>query len=200
MSDTLSAADYHYKQRHTPTKMSRQGMQAMVDHLQSATPRPKSPSMNNEEPIELAHYPNAKKPNEHEVPCIERDDFPAPPVRLVSFSRSFAINRMFVCLQFPYTDPQRRKFYSSHDDLDEIEENIEGETARIDPQLKKEEQELSKISSGIGRVFLKTVKEREKVMAYRKANLDPRKSSRTPSAKTEIPIRLRYDNPVNACT
>lgn len=53
----------------------------MVDHLQSSTPRPKSPSMNNEEPIELAHYPNAKKPNANEVPIIERDDFPAPPVR-----------------------------------------------------------------------------------------------------------------------
>lgn len=79
-----------------------------------------------------------------------------------------------------------------------MEENNESEN-KVDPQLKKEEAELSKISSGIGRVFLKTVKEREKVMAYRKANLDPRKSSRTPSAKTEITTRLRYDNPVNAC-
>lgn len=60
--------------------MSRQGMQAMVDHLQTSTPRPKSPSMNNEEPIELSHYPGAKKPNANEVPIIERDDFPAPPV------------------------------------------------------------------------------------------------------------------------
>ena len=56
-------------------------MSAMVDHLQTSTPRPKSPAMNNEEPIELAHYPNAKKPGASEVPCIERDDFPAPPVR-----------------------------------------------------------------------------------------------------------------------
>ena len=36
-------------------------------------------------------------------------------------------------------------------------------------------------------------------MAYRRANLDPRNASRTPSARTEIPARLRYDNPVNAC-
>lgn len=69
----------------------------------------------------------------------------------------------------------------------------------VDPQLKKEEEELTKIASGIGKVFLKTVKEREKIMAYRRANLDPRSSSRTPSAKSEITAKLRYDNPVNAC-
>lgn len=41
--------------------------------------------MNNEEPINLAHYPDATKPRPNSVPPIERDDFPAPP--------------------FPYTDP-----------------------------------------------------------------------------------------------
>ena len=107
------------------------------------------------------------------------------------------VTNQYVLYQFPYTDPQRRKWFSSHDDLEEIEET-ENEN-QVDPKLKKEDEELSKIATGIGRVFLKTVKEREKVMAYRKANLDPRKSSRTPSAKTEIPARLRYDNPVNAC-
>lgn len=35
--------------------------------------------MNNEEPIELAHYPAAKPPAPGEKPKIERDDFPAPP-------------------------------------------------------------------------------------------------------------------------
>ena len=68
-----------------------------------------------------------------------------------------------------------------------------------DPHLKKEEQELSKIATGIGKVFLKTVHEREKLIAWKKAHIDPRKASRTPSAKTELPARLRYDNPVNAC-
>jgi actin-binding LIM protein len=92
----------------------------------------------------------------------------------------------------------RRKFYSSkEDDIDEIEENNNENFSN--PQLKREEQELSKISTGIGRVFLKTVKEREKVMAYRKINLDPRKSSRTPSAKVEMASKLRYDNPTHAC-
>lgn len=46
--------------------------------------------MNNEEPIELAHYPDATKPNPNSVPPIERDDFPAPP--------------------FPYTDPGENLF------------------------------------------------------------------------------------------
>lgn len=57
-------------------------MQALVDNLQSTQTRPKSPAMNNEEPIELAHYPGAQKPKPTDIPRIERDDFPAPPVRI----------------------------------------------------------------------------------------------------------------------
>jgi hypothetical protein len=37
------------------------GMKAMLDQMERETPRPKSPHMNNEEPIELAHYPNADR-------------------------------------------------------------------------------------------------------------------------------------------
>lgn len=60
-------------------------MKVLVDSIRSETPRPKSPHMNNEEPIELAHFPAAKPPKPGEKPKIERDDFPAPP--------------------YPYTDP-----------------------------------------------------------------------------------------------
>ncbi len=60
--------------------LPKQGMQALVDNLQTSTPRPKSPAMNNEEPIEMAHYPDARKPKPNDIPRIERDDFPAPPV------------------------------------------------------------------------------------------------------------------------
>jgi actin-binding LIM protein len=35
--------------------------------------------MDNEEPIELAHYPGAHVPDLDEIPPIERQDFPAPP-------------------------------------------------------------------------------------------------------------------------
>lgn len=65
-------------------------MKAMVEHLVSETPRPRSPHMNNEEPIELAHYPAAKPPRPEEQAKIERDDFPAPP--------------------YPYTDPGNAYF------------------------------------------------------------------------------------------
>ncbi|XP_075585301.1 actin-binding LIM protein 1 isoform X2 [Dermatophagoides farinae] len=169
---------YHHRTR-TQSRSPKQGMRAMVDQLQATNSlRPKSPSMNNEEPIELSHYPSAQKPNPNDVPTIERDDFPAPP--------------------FPYADPNLKKWYSSRDDLEEEFVAKEREDNYVNPQLKKEEEELSKIATGIGKVFLKTVKEREKIMAHRRANLDPRNASRTPSAKTEILARLRYDNPVNA--
>lgn len=71
---------------HIQSRSGRQsGMRTMVDTLVSETPRPKSPHMNNEEPIGLAHFPGAKPPKPDEKPKIERDDFPAPP--------------------YPYTDP-----------------------------------------------------------------------------------------------
>lgn len=83
-------------------------MKVLVDSIRSETPRPKSPAMNNEEPIELSHYPAAKKPPPGEKPKIEREDFPAPP--------------------YPYTDPERRRRYSdsykgmpASDDEDEVD-------------------------------------------------------------------------------
>lgn len=75
-------------------RSSRSGMRALVDALSDA--RPKSPAAvsqaDNEEPIELAHYPDAMRPPPGAQPPIERDDFPAPP--------------------YPYTDPERRRRWS----------------------------------------------------------------------------------------
>lgn len=69
-------------------------MRALVDALSDT--RPKSPAagsqVDNDEPIELAHYPDAMKPPPGQQPPIERDDFPAPP--------------------YPYTDPERRRRWS----------------------------------------------------------------------------------------
>lgn len=95
---------------------SRSAMKVLVDSIRSETPRPKSPGMNNEEPIELSHYPAAKKPPPGEKPKIERDDFPAPP--------------------YPYTDPERRRRYSdsykgvpeSDDEVDHAANNKENVT------------------------------------------------------------------------
>lgn len=43
---------------------SRTGMRVLVDELKSSTPRPKSPHMNNEEPISFSHYPDGQPPPE----------------------------------------------------------------------------------------------------------------------------------------
>ena len=92
---------------------SRSGMRTLVetiqcksDHCDSSqqdsfhfeiipaeSPRPRSPHMNNEEPIEMSHFPDGR-PGEKEgtVRPIERDDFPAP--------------------QFLYADEARRRRWS----------------------------------------------------------------------------------------
>lgn len=75
-----------------PHSRNKTAMKVLVDSIRTESPRPKSPGMNNEEPIELSHYPAAKKPPPGEKPKIERDDFPAPP--------------------YPYTDPERRRRFS----------------------------------------------------------------------------------------
>ncbi|KAG8202041.1 hypothetical protein JTE90_010409 [Oedothorax gibbosus] len=159
----------------------RPGMQTLVDSIQSTTPRPRSPHMNNEEPIEYSHYPGGQPPPVNDVPTIERDYFPAPP--------------------FPFTDPERRRRWSGSSkgmDVEEEQELPEIPDEVVDLKLKKEEEELTKIATGIGKVFLKTVKEREKLKAWKRSNLDPRNASRTPSANKEPPQRLRYFNPVYA--
>ncbi|GIY35916.1 hypothetical protein CEXT_652542 [Caerostris extrusa] len=134
----------------------RAGMQALVESIQSTTPRPRSPHMNNEEPIEYSQYPGGQPPPPNDIPRIERDDFPAPP--------------------FPFTDPERKRRWSGSSKGMDAEEDIE----ITEP------------------VFLKTVREREKIKAWKKSNLDPRNASRTASASKEPFVRLRYDNPVNA--
>lgn len=150
-------------------------MKVLVDSIRTETPRPKSPGMNNEEPIELSHYPGAKKPKPGEKPKIERDDFPAPP--------------------YPYTDPERRRRYSdsykgvqTSDDEDQVDKAAEN----IEPQLKKGEEELKKINSGMSKVILKDIKERQKYKVWKQNNLDPRNASRTPSAKVEPVYKLRW--------
>lgn len=67
------------KIRKSRISMFKSGMQKLAEALEEVAPRPHSPHMNNEEPIELSHYPGAKLPDPNAVPAIERDDFPAPP-------------------------------------------------------------------------------------------------------------------------
>ncbi|XP_037091911.1 uncharacterized protein LOC119112044 [Pollicipes pollicipes] len=76
----------------------RPGMLTLVDQLAQRSmyetfsrSRSQSPgsAVSNDEPIELAHFPDAKVPNPSLPAAIERDDFPAPP--------------------YAYADPERRR-------------------------------------------------------------------------------------------
>ncbi|XP_044571210.1 actin-binding LIM protein 3 isoform X3 [Drosophila ananassae] len=172
-----------------PHSRTRSAMKVLVDAIRSETPRPKSPGMNNEEPIELSHYPAAKKPPPGEQPKIERDDFPAPP--------------------YPYTDPERRRRYSDtykgvpvSDDEDENVENgkTNGKIKNGEEQqrLQREAEQLEKLNSGIGSAIAKDLKEHAKYRKWKQNNLDPRNASRTPSASKEPLYKLRYESPIGA--
>ncbi|XP_043256922.1 actin-binding LIM protein 2 isoform X2 [Colletes gigas] len=164
-------------------RSSRSGMRALVDAL--SEPRPKSPAsqVDNDEPIELAHYPDAMKPPPGTKPPIERDDFPAPP--------------------YPYTDPERRRRWSdtykgvpASDDEDEVDNKTY--IKEVEEKLKKEQDELSKIDTGIAKVFLQDREKDRENLRHKAANVDPRNASRTPSAAREPTYRLRYESPVGA--
>lgn len=64
--------------------------------------------------------------------------------------------------------------------------------------LRKEEEELRKINSGMGAVILKDLKEHAKYRKWKQHHMDPRNASRTPSASKEPMYRLRYESPIGA--
>ena len=68
-----------------------------------------------------------------------------------------------------------------------------------DPKLEKTEEELRKISTGMGKVFLAELAvEKERKKSLKSKFVDPRSAARTPAAKKEPHFRLRYDSPINA--
>lgn len=100
-----------------------------------------------------------------------------------------------------YLLERRKRWSDSYKGVpDSDEEEVDSKTWKEveDARLKREEEELSKIATGIGKVFLKEVKEREKLKKIKMANLDPRNASRTPSANKEPTYRLRYESPIGA--
>ncbi|XP_011643792.1 actin-binding LIM protein 2 isoform X5 [Pogonomyrmex barbatus] len=164
-------------------RSSRSGMRALVDALSDTRPKSPASQVDNDEPIELAHYPDAMKPPPGAQPPIERDDFPAPP--------------------YPYTDPERRRRWSDtykgvpvSDDEDDVDNKTYIKEA--EQKLKKEQDELSKIDTGIAKVFLQDREKDRENLRHRAANVDPRNASRTPSAAREPTYRLRYESPVGA--
>lgn len=88
-----------------------------------------------------------------------------------------AINIFF----FSLSAERRKRWSDSYKgvpiDSDEDEPDHAKEPV-VDEKLKKEEEELNKIASGIGKVFLKDVKKREELKAWKAAHLDPRNASR----------------------
>lgn len=86
--------------------------------------------------------------------------------------------------------------YKGVADSDEEEVNGRLNGTAGDPKLRREEQELAKIDSGIAQVFLKEVKEREKLQQWKRQNLDPRNASRcatAPRPRARAPRRLTPD-------
>ena len=75
------------------TSQTSRPLSSHFEMIPAESPRPRSPHMNNEEPIEMSHFPDGR-PGEKEgtVRPIERDDFPAP--------------------QFLYADEARRRRWS----------------------------------------------------------------------------------------
>eukprot|EP00095_Tigriopus_kingsejongensis_P003692 snap_masked-scaffold11_size778918-processed-gene-6.28 protein:Tk03692 transcript:snap_masked-scaffold11_size778918-processed-gene-6.28-mRNA-1 annotation:"ablim " len=167
---------------------SRTGMRVLVEQIQSSTPRARSPHMNNEEPINLSHYPDGRAPEENgeRELAIERDDFPAPP--------------------FAYTDAKRRRHFSepsrqgsSRESTPVMSSDEEEAEEFHDEKLEKSAAELMKIESGMGKVFLTELaveKERRKNLKHK--YIDPRSAARTPAANKEPHFRLRYESPINA--
>jgi len=62
-------------------------------------------------------------------------------------------------------------------------------------KMRRNEEELKKISSGIGKVFLDTIRKTERIKSTRGTAIDPRSAARTPAANRVPKYRLRYDSP-----
>jgi actin-binding LIM protein len=159
------------------------GMQRLTEDMDKASqPRAKSPHMDNEEPIELAHYPGAHEPDPNEVPAIERDDFPAPP--------------------YPYAvEELKRRLSSSSVENDDDEDDDYGDQVKVDEEkIKRNVQALDKYDkeSSIAHVLRQNIEESQKKQRL-PLHWDPRNASRTPSAKKMPHLRFRYDTPINAC-
>lgn len=138
-------------------------MGRLVDQFSSPR-RGRSPSMANEEAIQLAGYPGGRPQQERKR--------------------------------------RRRRSGSEGEEQEELEEEEmdEPDGGEEDSLLEREkmrrnEEELRKISSGIGKVFLDTIRKTERIRSVRSSGMDPRSAARTPAANRMPKYRLRYDSP-----
>ena len=61
--------------------------------------------------------------------------------------------------------------------------------------LRRHEETLTKLPSGIGRVFLDTIRQTESIRRSKVGQVDPRSAARSPAANKVPKYRLRYDSP-----
>ena len=61
--------------------------------------------------------------------------------------------------------------------------------------FRRNEETLDKMSNGIGKVFLDTIRKTEKIRNEKVHQIDPRSAARTPAANKMPKYRLRYDSP-----
>jgi len=79
---------------------------------------------------------------------------------------------------------------------DVVDDEMEDDVMEADVKTDREIHELSKMTdSGAAMVILEDLRKKK----LERASLDPRSSSRTPSAAAEPPYRPRYDSPLFAC-
>ncbi|CEF59528.1 Zinc finger, LIM-type domain and Villin headpiece domain-containing protein [Strongyloides ratti] len=168
------------KIRKSRYSMLKTGMQRLTEDLERNIPRAKSPHMDNEEPIEMSHFPAGHAPEPGAPPPIEREDFPAPP--------------------YPYAveELKRRLSSSSIENDDEDDDFVDND--RIDEEkLKSAVEQLDKFEkdSGIAYVIKQNLQESKNKQRL-PLHWDPRNASRTPSAKKMPHLKFRYDTPINA--
>uniref|UniRef100_A0A914KV38 Actin-binding LIM protein 1 n=4 Tax=Meloidogyne TaxID=189290 RepID=A0A914KV38_MELIC len=178
------------KIRKSRYSMLKTGMQRLTEDLERTRPRSRSSSVDNEEPIELAHYPGAKVPDPDHVPPIDREDFPAPP--------------------YPYAvEELKRRLSSSSIENDEDEEeellNAEGKILRQEERVQKHVKALDTIDKDSSIAYVikqnlveQTERKQRGGIEQQRLHWDPRNASRTPSAKKMPHLKFRYDTPINA--
>ena len=89
--------------------------------------------------------------------------------------------------------------YPFHRESTPVESSEDEEEEVPDPKMEKTEEELRKISTGMGKVFLAELAvEKERKKSLKSRFVYPRSAARTPAAKKEPHFRLRYDSPINA--
>ncbi|KAL3103400.1 hypothetical protein niasHS_002586 [Heterodera schachtii] len=179
------------KIRKSRYSMLKTGMQRLTEDLERTRPRSRSSSVDNDEPIELAHFPGAKVPDKDAVPPIDREDFPAPP--------------------YPYAVEELKRRLSSssveNDDEEEEEEAIKlahhraNKAEKVMNRAQKvldDIEQHSSIAHVIKQKLVEDSERKQRLGTDQRLHWDPRNASRTPSAKKMPHLKFRYDTPINA--